>query len=88
MGINIKNPETERLIRELADLTGEGKTEAVTTAVRERIERLSTETTAEARYKAMTEIADRTAPLLKDFDMEEALYGEDGLYDPETGLPK
>ena len=88
MGINIKNPETQRLIRELVALTGEGKTEAVTNAVREKIERLHAETTAEARYKAMGEIANRTAPLLKDFDMEEALYGEDGLYDRETGLPK
>ncbi|MEX0851806.1 MAG: type II toxin-antitoxin system VapB family antitoxin [Bauldia sp.] len=88
MGINIKNPEAERLIRELAELTGEGNTEAVTNAVREKIERLHVETTAEARYKAMTEIANRTAPLLKDFNMDEALYGEDGLYDRETGLPK
>ena len=40
MGINIKNPETVRLIRELAELTGKGQTEAVTEAVRERIERL------------------------------------------------
>jgi antitoxin VapB len=88
MGINIKNPETERLIRELAQLTGEGKTEAVTGAVREKLERLHADTVAQKRIKAMKEIADKTAPLLKDFDMDEALYGEDGLYDRETGLPK
>ena len=34
MGINIKNPETVRLIKELAELTGEGQTAAVTEAVR------------------------------------------------------
>lgn len=88
MGVNIKNPETVRLIKELAYLTGEGQTEAVTEAVRERIERLSAGNVAKSRYQAMMEIAEKTAPLLKDFDMDEALYGEDGLYDRETGLPK
>jgi len=39
MGINIKNPETQRLIRELAELTGQGQTEAVTSAVREKLAR-------------------------------------------------
>ncbi len=88
MGINIKNPETVRLIKELAELTGEGQTAAVTEAVREKIARVQAQSTSEARYQAMTEIAKRTAPLLKDFDMDEALYGENGLYDRETGLPK
>jgi antitoxin VapB len=88
VGINIKNPETERLIRELASLIGKGQTEAVTIAVREQLERLRADSVAEKRIAAMKEIADRTAPLLKDLDMDEALYGEDGLYDRETGLPK
>lgn len=88
MGINIKNPETVRLIKELAELTGEGQTAAITEAVRERIDRVQAESTADTRFKAMTEIVKRTAPLMKDFDMDEALYGENGLYDRETGLPK
>jgi antitoxin VapB len=88
MGVNIKNAETERLIRELAEMTGEGKTEAVEKAVRDRIERLQAKATAERRYKAMTELAEQIAPLLKDFDMDDAMYGPDGLYDRETGLPK
>jgi antitoxin VapB len=88
MGVNIKNAETERLIRELAEMTGEGKTEAVEKAVRDRIERLQAKATAERRYKAMTELAEQIAPLLKDFDMDDAMYGSDGLYDRETGLPK
>lgn len=88
MGISIKNSETVRLIRELAEMTGEGQTKAVTEAVRERIERLGAHDDEEARFRAMTEIARRTAPLLKDFDMDDALYGENGLYDRETGLPK
>ena len=88
MGINIKNPEAVRLIRELAELAGEGQTEAVVGAVRERLERLNAARTKRARVEAMMEIARQTAPLMKDFDMDEALYGENGLYDRETGLPK
>ncbi|MBV8196921.1 MAG: type II toxin-antitoxin system VapB family antitoxin [Candidatus Eremiobacteraeota bacterium] len=39
MALNIKNPETEGLIRQLADETGEDLTTAVTVAVRERLQR-------------------------------------------------
>jgi hypothetical protein len=84
MGINIKNPETEQLIRELAEKTGKGQTEAVTIAVREALGRLDKRGLAE-RIMA---ISRETAPLLKGFDMDEALYGENGLYDRETGMPK
>ncbi|WP_099447082.1 type II toxin-antitoxin system VapB family antitoxin [Caulobacter sp. B11] len=37
MGILIKNPEAERAVRELAELTGESLTTAVEIAVRERL---------------------------------------------------
>jgi len=84
MGINIKNRETERLIRELAEKMGKGQTEAVTIAVREALERVERKGIA----KRIMEISRETAPLMKGFDMDEALYGEDGLYDRETGLPK
>ena len=40
MGLNIKNEEAHQLARELASLTGESVTAAVTEAVRERIERI------------------------------------------------
>ena len=39
MSLNIKNPETFRLAHELAELTGESVTGAVTTSVKERLER-------------------------------------------------
>ncbi|MCE2494392.1 MAG: type II toxin-antitoxin system VapB family antitoxin [Alphaproteobacteria bacterium] len=39
MGLNIKSEETCRLARELAQLTGEAKTGAITVALRERLER-------------------------------------------------
>lgn len=40
MSLNLKNEETNRLAHELAGLTGETLTTAVTVAVRERLERL------------------------------------------------
>jgi antitoxin VapB len=39
MAINLKNPEAERLVRELVQVTGESLTEAITESVRERLER-------------------------------------------------
>ena len=39
MSLNIKNEETCRLARELAELTGETITGAITVALRERLER-------------------------------------------------
>jgi antitoxin VapB len=40
LGLNITNDEANRLAHELAQLTGESLTTAVTVAVRERLERL------------------------------------------------
>ncbi len=40
MGLNIKNEETHRLAQELARLTGESITAAVTEALRERLDRV------------------------------------------------
>jgi hypothetical protein len=40
VGINIKNPTTQTLIRELAERTGETQVEAVELAARERLERI------------------------------------------------
>jgi antitoxin VapB len=39
MALSIKNPEADRLARELAELTGEGLTEAVINALKERLRR-------------------------------------------------
>lgn len=41
MPLNIKNPEVERLVEEVAKVTGESKTEAVRRALEERRERLA-----------------------------------------------
>jgi antitoxin VapB len=39
MALNIKNPEADRLARELTEVTGESITDAVIAAMRERLER-------------------------------------------------
>lgn len=88
MGLSIKNPEAERLIRELAAKTGMGQTEALTIAVRDALDRVDAESKRKQRLARVLAVSDRMAPLLKGFDMDAALYGEDGLYDRETGLPK
>jgi antitoxin VapB len=41
MALNIKDPEADRLARELSQKTGETITKAVTTALRERLQRES-----------------------------------------------
>lgn len=41
MAISIKDPETDRLARELAAATGESLTDAIRTALRDRLERES-----------------------------------------------
>ena len=41
MALNIKNPEVERLVDQVVDLTGETKTEAIRQAVLERLRRLA-----------------------------------------------
>lgn len=40
MALNIKDPETDRLVRDLAKATGETVTDAVRNAVKERLERM------------------------------------------------
>jgi antitoxin VapB len=83
MGLNIKNAETHQLVQELAGLTGESQTMAVTVAVRERLERV--------RHLREASLADRllaigrdTAPRLSE-PFRSADHG-DLLYD-ERGLP-
>jgi antitoxin VapB len=88
MGLNIKNPEVERLAKEFAEKTGKGQTEAIGVALREALARLDETARQREIYDAIMAISAETAPLLKDFDWDEALYGENGLYDRETGLPK
>jgi antitoxin VapB len=52
VALRLKTDEADRLARELAHLTGETTTEAITTAMRERLERLRAEQAAQADYVA------------------------------------
>jgi antitoxin VapB len=81
VSINIKNPETHRLARELAELTGESMTTAVTVAVRERRDRVLAR--RGGRAQVMLELGRDTARRLpasvREVDHGELLYGDDGL---------
>lgn len=84
MALNIKNEETQALVEELASLTGETMTGAVTAAVRERLERV--------RGRQGAGLADRLMKIGRDCAAH--LQGRfrtvdhgDMLYD-EQGLPK
>ena len=64
MSLNIKNDETCRLARELAQLTGESMTGAITVALRERLERERRQQDRDALLKDMRAIAKRCAARL------------------------
>jgi len=85
VGLNIKNDETCRLADELATLTGETKTGAITVALRERLERERRARSAQARARELRSIGQRCARLLSEGPPADA-HG-DLLYD-ERGLPK
>ena len=85
MSINIKNEETCRLASELAQLTGDTMTGAITVALRERLERERSERSAEARVHRLLAIGKRCASMLR--DGPSAVEHGDFLYD-ERGLPK
>ncbi len=84
MSLNIKNEETHRLVEELAKLTGESLTAAVSRAVRERLDRV--------RRERGVSLAERLVAIGKDCaaHLEEPFRSTDHgdlLYD-ERGLPR
>ena len=85
MSLNIKNDETCRLAGELARLTGETMTGAITGALRERLERKKRERNVETRVQEMRTIAERCAKLMG--PGPSAVEHGNVLYD-ERGLPK
>ncbi|MDE0047855.1 MAG: type II toxin-antitoxin system VapB family antitoxin [bacterium] len=85
MGLNIKNEETCRLAREVARLTGDTMTGAITAALRERLERERQRRHADALAQELHAIGQRCAGLLK--PGPSAVEHGDLLYD-ERGLPK
>ncbi|MBA2702122.1 MAG: type II toxin-antitoxin system VapB family antitoxin [Chloroflexi bacterium] len=85
MSLNIKNPETYRLVKELADATGQSMTAAVTEAVRERLRQVRAEQPddVETRLQRMLDLAavirDNAPSGYFDQDFDELLYDEKGL---------
>ena len=83
MGLNIKNEATCALARELADLTGETMTGAISVALRERLEREKRTRDAEAEIEEMLSIGERCAARLRpgpsSTEIGEFLYDEHGL---------
>ena len=81
MALSIKNPEADRLARKLARATGESLTDAVLTAVRERLVRETGRNpdTFEADIaRIVAEVA--RLPILDDRTPEEIIgYDENGL---------
>lgn len=86
MSLNIKNPETNRLARELARRTGESVTTAITVALKERLERKERAQQPESRMDWLKRITAETAEIMNDGRTSTQLLDE--LYDPETGFPK
>ena len=82
MTLNIKNEEAHRLAAELARITGESLTAAVTTAIRERLDRLREER-APSLADRLLEIGKDCAARLKEpvrsTDHADLLYDERGL---------
>lgn len=83
MSLNIKNPETYRLVKELADVTGESMTAAVTSAVQERLARVRAERgqqpDIERGLALLREMRGRFEPGYLDQDFDAVLYDDRGL---------
>ena len=84
MAFNIRNAETERLVAELSRLSGRTKTEAVTEAVRDRLERLRRERSGRSLADELDEIGRRCARL----PVLDARSADDILGYDENGVPR
>ena len=85
MGLNVDTEEALRLAEELARATGESIPDAVTTALRERLERVQPSGERPGLSERLLAIGRETAPLWKE-PWRSTDHG-DLLYD-ENGLPK
>ena len=94
--LNIKDAETKRLVRELAELTGESQTEAVRKALRQRLERekaerdAETARTADQRRHEFEKVWAKIQRIQKEIrrrGLADNMLTDDALYD-ENGLPK
>lgn len=82
MALSIKDPETERLARSLAQLTGESITTATRRAIEERLRRIGGQSGKAALLEDMAEIRRRWSAMavLDDRTPEDIIgYDADGL---------
>lgn len=82
MSLNIKRSETHKLAQELAALTGETLTEAITQSIRERLEHVRAERSAtlcERLVKIGRDCAARLKEPFRTIDHADLLYDERGL---------
>jgi antitoxin VapB len=82
MALNIRSPEAEQLAGELARVTGESKTQAVTKALQDRLVRVRRERAKRCLADELEEIAEHCAslPVLDGRPAEEILgYDASGL---------
>ncbi|MCP9469898.1 MAG: type II toxin-antitoxin system VapB family antitoxin [Nitrospira sp.] len=83
MALNIRNVETEKLAAAIASITGETKTEAVTKALKERLENLKRRRSRKRLADELDEIAKHCASLpVRDKRGDDEIIGYD-----EKGLP-
>lgn len=81
MGLNIKSDETHQLAIQLAELTGETITKAVTVAIRERINRVQ-------RQRNTQEILARARAIIQQSGGAESYQDHAELLYDEQGMPK
>ncbi|MGH7588587.1 MAG: type II toxin-antitoxin system VapB family antitoxin [Gemmatimonadota bacterium] len=84
MPLSIKNPEADRLARELAETTGETLTDAVLTALRERLQRVTGRRRSVGLREEIARMQERVArlPVLDERTDDEILgYDEHGVPD-------
>jgi antitoxin VapB len=82
MALNIKNKEAEKLVHELAEITGESMTAAIKEAVRERLERVRSERgkgLAERLLKIGKDCASHLHEPYRSVDHGDLLYDEKGM---------
>lgn len=78
MALSIKNPETERLARQIASATGESLTEAIQRSLQERLERLAQSRRAPNLTEKLEEILRRVDALpTLDERSEDVILGYD-----------
>ena len=83
MALSIKDPEADRLVRELAAVTGESITDAARTAFAERLQRVRSRSVSETDRARVQDIIDRARKReIVDTRTEDEILGYD-----ENGIP-